>query len=847
MAGGVAFFDRATGKRTEFATPEEATSAFQAGTHGPRLTDQVPVRDPDGKLVNVQGKDLAQALAAGASVAPESEVRKAQLEAKLGAPGSALGLSNQFIAQATGAARGATVGLSDAAIIEGLKAFSPKTSETVRQHLADVKEAYPVTSGVSAVGGATAAALAGGAAGAGAGAGRAGASGLARLLPAAGVDALGGAAESAVGRLVGQGATTALGRAVQSGAGMAARGALEGALYAAGDQVTEDELGDHQLTAEKLYTAAGRGALFGGLAGGALGTAGSLLKNGGASLAESLAPKLQEAASEQAWKSLSPLKKFSEQANARAGGTAAVGRTLLEEGVLNADAGLVKAGLHGTPDALLPAIQEARARVGARIGEITENSTAKITAGHLFDETQKIVEPLRKKAGFEGIVATLEDYTASLFDKLGATRPTAVGPALVRDTKLSVQAVIEQRKALDDLVYREVKSLDPKLRVEFLRDIRSKMENVAVDAIDQAAKAEGNAALKSELLTLKRKYQHLSIAEDAAETSVSRMATNRNLSLSDYAGAVGAVASGHPFAAPIVAVGHKVARERGNAVAAVALEKLAQIGALKRATVEVDAQLARSAEGMLASKPGARVVPKPQLKAAGRGAPEERESLDVRFRRAQDQVAAMQANPQGFADNLSRHAEQIGQHAPNVSAAYTQHVTGIADYLTAQMPQANVPPGTLSIGTRKPQFSDSEKAAFVRKFDAATDPKKVLADLEKGRVKRDELDVLRATSPKLFAELQQHALELASEREAEGKPLTFPELTRMSVNLGVAAHPAFTPQGIRSLQANFAPPPPAGGGGAPAPHRGGGGKGGGGLGTLGETSALDRIEAGKRR
>ena len=52
------------------------------------------------------------------------------------------------------------------------------------------------------------------------------------------------------------------------------------ALYAFGDQVGEQMLGDHELAADKVFAAAGMGALMGAAGGGLLGFGGSLAKSG---------------------------------------------------------------------------------------------------------------------------------------------------------------------------------------------------------------------------------------------------------------------------------------------------------------------------------------------------------------------------------------------------------------------------------------------------------------------------------------------------------------------------------------------------------------------------------------
>ncbi len=109
-----------------------------------------------------------------------------------------------------------------------------------------------------------------------AGLGRAGA-----VLPSVGIGMAGGLAEQGAARVLGGvAAKGTIGRAIATGGELAARGAVEGALYTGADQVSEAMLGDHELAADKVFAAMGTGALYGGLGGGLLGGAGSLAASG---------------------------------------------------------------------------------------------------------------------------------------------------------------------------------------------------------------------------------------------------------------------------------------------------------------------------------------------------------------------------------------------------------------------------------------------------------------------------------------------------------------------------------------------------------------------------------------
>lgn len=228
----------------------------------PAPKGQVAIVDSDGSISTIDAKDIEAAQQEGARIATPEEYSAAKLQAEYG------GVGGVTAATAAGAARGLTLGLSDAAIA-GIG------GEGARETLEGLKEANPYAS----IGGEVAGALApafftGGtsAAAEGLSVGRA-IRGLGALPR--GVGALGGLAERGVAGALGEGLA---GRALSK----AAAGAVEGGLYGAGSAISENALGDHELTAESLFGGMQHGAIAGGL----LGAAGGALFGRGAKAAE---------------------------------------------------------------------------------------------------------------------------------------------------------------------------------------------------------------------------------------------------------------------------------------------------------------------------------------------------------------------------------------------------------------------------------------------------------------------------------------------------------------------------------------------------------------------------------
>lgn len=804
---------------------------LDAAPAAPRL---VNVINPEGKLVSIAHADVPAATADGGGyrvATPQDELEakyskgtyetareKGLSPLAAGATTLLAGPGGQAAAWREGGFSGATADLGPLAVSSLAGLIDPRAGQAIVKTHRELAQAYPNTTAAGEVGGQIAAMAVGGAS----------PGGLARALPANMIGELGAGVEGVVGRgLAGLAERGALGRAASTGAQWGVRGAVETAAFNATHEFSEQMMGDHEANGEKIFAAASEGVRDGMLFGGGLGAAGSFTRSGVRGLSGLLADhagSLRGLGDEQAWKALDPLKKYSKEAEARfPGGVKGVGRVLMEEGVIKAEDGLLTAARTGTAEELLPRITEAKDRVGSALGDIHATTPATSTWGVLEDHFAGILKPLDKKAGQEGVHATVSSYAASLREKLGVTadveRMLGEGmsvreaEAAARAKPVPVQDLIFQRKALDELVYQESKALDPKLRVGLLRDFRTKFENTIVDSIGEAAEKAGVPETREELLTLKRKYQALSLAEDAATDSSSRMQTNRNLSLSDYMGGgmsghigsmLGSVAGpvgsavGGAVGSAVGAVAHRVVRQRGNATAAAALYKLSDFAQMQRAILDTDKAISAAAKGIV----GGTTQPV-TVRSVYRGDVPKGEPLAVRYRAAVDEVAHMQATAAELLERVSR--DPI-PHAPRTSEALAATLVRTAAFLSAQIP--HVKP-TQTIGSdHKNLPPDYEMATYLRKFDAAKNPKgNALAAAARGDLSREQAIALQVVSPKMFAQLQKEAVILVASKQAAGTPISFDARQRLHLTLGVVTDPSQDPSVMKMLQGNLASAP----------------------------------------
>lgn len=815
------------------------------------MGERVAVLDPSGQFGTVDAEDAEAVRAAGGKILTRAEQKEQELDAayaqkslgdKITSIASMAGpipaaarmayravtgesiaptLPPQMQAYVHGVSEGMTGGLAEAGLHEAVRLVSgEKAAQEYAQTTVDAGEAHEgfhlAGLGAGLVGGTVAA-------GPAANLGKAKA-----LLPGAAISAIGNSVEQGAARLLANTASKGvIGRALATGGELAARGAAEGALINASNYIGDSMLQDHDLAAEKLFASVGSGALGGALSGAALGAAGSLAKSavGGvasnvsrvlgkgeaaASVADDVlakAPKssieaVRESAYDRAWRALGGRKAFATEANKYLpNGTNDVGEALLRHGVIDTKAGIAEAARNGTSEALAARIEAPLATVGKRLGEITENSGAKVSASAIEKAIDDVLVPLQKKAGFESIASSVESYKTSLLDGLEVSA-LSKSPTVARQ-EVSVQRLLEQRKALDELVYREGMPLNPSARIEELRAIRSNIEGVITSALDEASgKVPG--ALKSEYTQLKRDYQALRIAQKAATDAADRGAANRTFSLTDKiigsaAGGASAVLGGGLLglaAGEATAFASKMIRERGDAATAVLLHRASEMSAVKSLLGKFDSQLGRSAKGLLAA-PKARPLPEKTPT----------EGVIPRAQKIMQQVAEARANPQAYAARITKETERLAAVAPKLASAYTATAIRASEFLASKMP-ATAQPDPLN-PHRKPRLTDADAAKLVRYASYTDRPMLFFEEVERGKLTREGAEAAAALMPKAFDELRMRTAQALADLQVRGVEVPYAQRERLGLLLGFPAVAAQRPEHMVFLQSNVQQDPDA--------------------------------------
>lgn len=417
-SGGVAPEPLIGTDATNELAPESLTAAYRSGALQFRADDRVPVRLASGKIGTVAAHEASDVVNGGGEIIPHAVVEHARLSKEYGGAGGTFG------AGIAGAARGASLGVSDPIAIAAARlGGGDEGAAKMRERLNAYRELSPVASAVGEVAGMVAPALLTGGVSAeaeGVGALARGA-GIAAAIPLEATSAIGRLGERGVAAILPDLGESLLGRATGKVLTKGAGAALEGAIFGAGQEISESSLGNENLTAEKLLASMGHGAVVAGLIGGGLGGAGEVASNALSGVRAKASPFLAHQAAEQMTKALNGDKKFSEEVERRfEGGAAGLGRTLLNLDVLpTKEAGLMGSGL--APQEILARVEPKLDEEGRRIGEMVDNSGGGVKLSVLRAQVENILTPLRSKAGFGPIVRAVEAYRDDLFEKLGAT------------------------------------------------------------------------------------------------------------------------------------------------------------------------------------------------------------------------------------------------------------------------------------------------------------------------------------------------------------------------------------------------------------------------------------------
>lgn len=578
--------------QAEEDVPEADVTAAVASGRYALPSGEVPVIFPDGSAGTVPSEKAAEAFRQGyrLETSHEQTLRDAGES-----PGTAF---------AAGAARGASFGLSDLALT--------KTGLTSPERLSALKEANPLASPAGEIAGTV----------------------LPMLIPggqatAAGAAArLGGAAERVGAKLLGKGLAGRVGA-------KALGGAVEGGLFGMGAAVTESALDDSELTAEKLLSGAGVGAMIGGLGGGGVELAGAGLKAAGrkligkgadeaGALVGEAAPATQAGsfAEDVAKEAPSTLADALAEARANPEGAARKAKDALE-GAANDHAGTLKKVAEAldldfpTSEGWVLRDLDLKQREIKKLGmkELTEDAPrlllddARYAQAKTLKDKVALIRTKQEEAGLamSDAVSRL-DGVANKGERFNSTEvaararkellaPLESGPALNEPVIAALEKEIQKLEEGGGMTFSKAEALkrgyDPHLRWDSgapgpvkdgLRKLRGMINGEIEAKAEEVAISRGDMGIFDNWKIAKKEYGAMAELGNLAEHRLAAKGGNRELSLTDNLwGSAGFVAGGglNPIGLAMgagAAVLNKWGRERLPHILALATDKLERGG-----------------------------------------------------------------------------------------------------------------------------------------------------------------------------------------------------------------------------------------------------------------------------
>jgi hypothetical protein len=738
------------------AVPEDKIAEAVASGAAMTKSDRIAVKDAKGNLGTIDASELGHP---GYTVLTDQEIAHEKTRQERGT------LGEQGITALEGAARGASAGLSDVAL-GGL--FGKDYTRAARER----KEVNPLTSTGFEIGGAIAPALFTGGASAeaglvarGAGAARLAEEGsalsnVARAIPSNLISRAGSFAERGAARLVGEGAESALGRMAQRAIATGAQGAVEGGLYGAGMAASEATLNDAPITAEKLLSGFGHGALFGGGAGAGLGAVGGGLSKiiGSGTVREGAEALANKSALEAAGFGAGDLKRLASK----------TGRTT-EQAAADLGPELLSYKFESGP------LAGKKLFTGAKRAEDFVDDLALAR-----QEVDGKVSAMR-----EGAEPDLNAYFQRVHDEVLAPLRASPSALAQREAK---QVVREITPLLDrastpgaapvtmgelEQVARDLKTALPGERGKQAATILDQEIDAAV-ARNLEAKGIDPASYTKQKKTLDALTEIEGVAQKASEakgTNPQDIATGLQMAIGAMlTGNVGGLALGAASA-----LGRKLIKERGQSVLAVMADNVARM----------DGRITEAAQALAGAPRKAAIV--------GRTSP------DVgRFDDTAEAVRQFQQDPVEGQKRLAKPVEHIAPVHPQLAAQMQQTLAGDYDYLASKLPPVMTrADSSLTPQAEKGRVPAAQKAKFMETVQALENPAGVIERVANGELPQAQIDALKVRRPEIYQQMRTEVIKAFSTAK---KPASFLERTRVSLAFEFNGDASLDPQTLKQIQ-----------------------------------------------
>lgn len=165
-----------------------------------------------------------------------------------------------------------------------------------------------------------------------------------------------------------------------------------------------------------------------------------------------------------------------------------------------------------------------------------------------------------------------------------------------------------------------------------------------------------------------------------------------------------------------------------------------------------------------------------------------------------EEIASLQNDPAKLIDKVASNTEAIHGVAPKTSEAIQQASIRATQFLATKSP---IPPKTNPFAAEY-EPSQAEMSTFDRYRNIVEKPVSALEQVRLGTVTPETIETLNAVYPKLYDHMKQTVMEQATKMLSSGKLIPFNTKQSISMFIGQPIDEALNPQSIMSNQMAFA-------------------------------------------
>lgn len=714
---------------------------------------------------------------------------------------------SEFTSAGLGALRGATLGLSDQALVKsGIMTADELREIKERNELSAIAgEVAGTIGGVLATGGTSAAAK---------GAVTAGkiAKGIATPIKVASKAGQLGEQITAAGlkKILKQTGNEKIARSIiQKSIEKGAGSAVEGALFGTGQLISEDALGTAEFNAENLLSAAGHGAAFGG-------TVGSMF--GGA---EALLPTVKKVVEKGKTKFKESFSKYANKEDAAlelAGYTTPAAKNKIK----NLDPKLVeelpdfiarkaKVGYLTSDTNLYNSIEQIKNVAGKEIGDVLKqvddisriDPTILPTKMSVYGKIAKelddtYIKPNSGLPGYKSKIKPIQDLKNEFLQL--AKEPGTININKLQEMRIKYDKLAKLEKELGKKTFPE----------QAATTVRQTLRKEIDDLADRASKLGTNQELQTLGLRLAEANKDFHIAAQLLPTVSKKLDKNKLFSLTDFlAGSVGG------------ALGAE------GVVGLVGLKKIAEsdlrrkfiiLNGIENQAQKINRKISSATKSFFDKT---RKVTPPTVTVSLMNSPfgvkyedgerpKKPKTKEQAFQNITNNLNELATDPTKVINRINQNLEGVRLAAPQAADAAAQNILKSMEFLSTKLPRDTADNGALSALNRPYTPSSLEMSKFNRYLSAIEDPLSVVQDFESGTVTREQVEALRVAYPEIYTKLQ---LDVMDKLTQEGQNLSYNKKIQLGILLDVPTDVSLQPQSIRELQSQFLPQDPQNGSG----------------------------------